>query len=146
VDWRKGRQEKRQSRVNVREVKWDADVRAWTWAMGQMEGRREVITDGEELHVYGTISWASIHVFTNTWGHTFWKAEVNLRTAAVSFVVIFILFHDDTLLGVIKSLASRSCLLRFIVWSVKGSLLEWNKFWLVACLSPFIRKVPVGKL
>jgi hypothetical protein len=28
VDWRKGRQEKRQSRVNVREVKWDADVRA----------------------------------------------------------------------------------------------------------------------
>jgi len=28
MDWRKGRLEKRQSRVNVREVKWDADVRA----------------------------------------------------------------------------------------------------------------------
>jgi len=28
IDWRKGREDKRQSRVNVREVKWDVPVRA----------------------------------------------------------------------------------------------------------------------
>lgn len=28
MDWRKGREDKRQSRVSVREIKWDSSVRA----------------------------------------------------------------------------------------------------------------------